>query len=516
MKIWKRIVITVTGLCFLHCGTSGTAGTRVGNPENVSTSNAFPTDLAITSPLLTTDSSANLTKMLTTDNTQLFALDYEDFSSQIDAILEGDEISDCSFDITLFFNNSEDAECYGPQVSYQNHPDGTPSSGTLPTGDLGIWSENEGSTNESCASAQLNSRIAGVSDKAFGAMQVLASTICVANNNSVTLSADTTSDLTSEMNSMTTENSIDVTFSNADIYPTTNSDGNTMYIYNVELTYTDGSDTTEFTLNMKQVAGSSDGEYSGIINFKFNDDNFSGMNCSGFGATEVTKSGSLFYDVTSSNVNFEYRTANFCGADQNPFASDMSLDFTNVVSSSFDATSSSNGWGDDGNLFIASFDPETGDGNYSYSWQAGYLDSHSRAFNVNLQTNSSVQTGEAYFGYGYDLDDENLDGSIVGFLCNWAGPGNNHSTFLVEKAQKQVISYDSTNEIFTSDSSQLAITYAPTNSCDATAAFLYDTDADGSLADETGSVVTNDLIDLTEISSGDFTLPSGPTVNTSL
>lgn len=497
----------------VSCGGTNSAGTRVGNPITT-TAEAFPQGLAISSPLLTTDSSSNLTQFLTTDSDPLGAVDYDDFSTEIENMLTSSDLQDCVPDLSLFLNNSTNAACYGPQIIYENHPDGDDGDQLLPSGDVGIWLENEDNSTEACGAAQLNARMIGVSDKSYAAMQVLASGICVANNNSISFVGEgTTVDLTTEMNNLSTTYSMDATFSNATISESTNTDGDTVYTYDVSLTYVSDSTSIPMQISMIHVASDGTTSYSGRMNFKFNESDYNGGDNCALVTTDVTQAGSLLYNKSSdTSLNFEYRSAVYCGHDQDPFTNGIVDPSKKLDTSTFSASSDENGWGDNYNLFIADFDPTTGDGNYTYAWQAGRNDSHTRVFNVYLTTTelaaTSVQTGVSFFGYG--PESESSGGSISGFICNWAGPGANHSTYIVERAQKQVMTYNSTTNVFESDSDQLQILYAPTNSCDATSSFTYDTDADDDLTDEAPTTVTHDLADLTNVSDSGFVLPTAP------
>ena len=55
----------------------------------------------------------------------------------------------------LFNVNSVNTSCFGPNVQYANHNDGAGGSGTLPSGDLGLWlaDNTDGSGTQPCATA---------------------------------------------------------------------------------------------------------------------------------------------------------------------------------------------------------------------------------------------------------------------------------------------------------------------------------------------------------------------------
>ena len=109
-------------------------------------------------------------------------------------------------------------------------------------------------------------------------------------------------------------------------------------------------------------------------------------------------------------------------------------------------------------------------------------------------------------------------------ICNWAGPGNNHT--LQELAQRQFITQDPITGLFDASigAGSADITYAPSNSCDydASGSFIFDVDADGSLADESHVAVISDLMQPVDtdldgnatieekITSRGYTLPVAP------
>ena len=135
--------------------------------------------------------------------------------------------------------------------------------------------------------------------------------------------------------------------------------------------------------------------------------------------------------------------------------------------------------------------PVSGAGHYSYSWQAGVNDSHSRVLNVGLNDFDPMD-GVAWYGYGQSFDNGAQDaGQINGFICNWAGPGNNHT--LLNMAQRQSLIYSAATDQFVVSDGGSNITYAPTVACvyssDEGGSFLYDRDLDGELGDESADTV---------------------------
>ena len=509
MKTFNFIQMLGLLFCFsalTACGataTSNEAGTRVGNPPTSSESTeAFPQGLAITSPLETATQAAeslSATQYLTTADSPLYATSYSIATDTIDAILNGDEISDCEFDPEAFIEQSDDASCYGPTISYRNHPSaafGDPSSGSLPPGDVGLWNENESDTGEACAAAELNARMLGVQKKAQAALQSLASMICVANVNGIDLPESGESvDLTTEMNAMATSNGLDAEFTTAAL-SLDDVDGNNAYSYALSFTTTINSNDIGLDLTMTHVLLSEDNTtYKGRFTYKFNNPLSLGTNC-GMSSTETTDAGSVLYNLSSENaLALRFDSGNYCTADADAISGDGILD----PEDSYNSTTNPDGWGNNYNVLIAELNPDTSEGNYSYSWQAGAMDDKARIFNISLtQTDDSelALSGSSFFGFGDSVNASGFDGNIDGFICNWAGPGNTHTP--VAYVQRQDIDEDTVSGLFTSVADTLAISYAPTTTCtyNGSGSFEYDSDADSTIDTNPSLAVTNNLFSL--------------------
>ena len=170
-------------------------------------------------------------------------------------------------------------------------------------------------------------------------------------------------------------------------------------------------------------------------------------------------------------------------------------------------------WSGNMNQAIVNMDTSTGLGSVSAAWQAGSGDSNTRVFNAYTATSGSSTIGCGFFGYGADFDSDysNNTNTIDGFICNWAGPGNDHSmSGTTGKGQKQC--FTQTSGVFAEDTSKRAITYAPTVSCDDTdGSFTYDFPA------HSGDGATNDLVTLSGDSDfSSYTAPSAPTLDSGI
>ena len=169
------------------CGGSGTT------TSEATTTDAFPSALAVSSPLSysTSSTSENLSSYSTSGMPVISA--YTDALSSIHAIINGSTPTSCAaFDPSLFLTQEEAVDCYGPEVSYENHPDATsgPSDGTLPTDDVGIWLANDSTTGNACMAAKLNAEIQSNADHSNASLMALASLLCTANVNSIALPDD--------------------------------------------------------------------------------------------------------------------------------------------------------------------------------------------------------------------------------------------------------------------------------------------------------------------------------------
>jgi len=476
--------------------TSGTTDDTTSGTTDDSTTDVavyYPENLTVTSPLEAEASGvSSRSGGLGSYTSQL---------ATITEMLSGGTLEACSFDPALFLETPVNANCYGPAVAYQNHPDGVGGSGQLPGGDLGIWFETEDSTTEACSAAQMNSRMEGVGNKSYAAFTALASMICVDLVSGYGIPSETTNDITTEMNAMATAASLDATFTTATITHAT-VDTQNEFTYTLEYSFTDVSSTVYPMLMIVTHRSGSTGDYTGRFQYKFNIDG-NGGNCpTAASVTPQTVAGSVLYSRTGENFAIDARYANFCGNDATGF-----VDGVVDPSDKYDAGSNADGWGDNFNRFVASFVESTYLGDYSYSWQAGVNDNNTRALNISVSEDSTtgVKNGEAWFGFGADASTS--DNSIEGFLCNWAGPGNSHT--YTSNVQYQSLLQDATTGIFEPVTSNL--TYAPTVSCNDTSdTFVYDTDADGSLADESATTnTTNNLKTFAEYLSA-FTAPTPP------
>ena len=510
MQTKHFILFSILLLGSVSCSSSvvlDSANADDADGTTTASSELFPADLSVSSPTNASTINASLSASSSVGFAASSAdLALSDTAATVESLLAATDIADCAFDIEI--PNATTApipECYGPTADYENHPDiGDENSGELPSGDLGLWTADDATTGLACSAAELNYRLDLVEARAEMAQLSLASMVCVLNN-SKTVSMPTsgsTADLTTELAAVLDSSTVSI--SSATLALETTSGLNT-YTYALSLNVTDATtaEVQALTINMTHDLADEKGtSFSGVMNYQFND-TVAGGNCIG----DVTEAGSVKYSKDDTgNYGIRADSAEFCMSDDSPFTADGVLDPTYQ----YDGVTAG-GWGNNYNIFLAKYDPATLEGNYSNSWQAGSQDSNTRVFNLAIASVEKEKTGEAYFGYGLDVGDENFDGSIAGFICDWAVEGSSHT--LTESVQHQSLVLD--GEEFTASASD--ILYAPTSSCDYIPAddtdgfvFSYDLDGDGTISeDETLSIATdgiaNGLLDITEM---DFEVPA--------
>lgn len=496
----------------LTSSTSSSDDSGTTSDTTSETTTAFPSGLAVTSPLDassdSTSTSVSAGKSLRRVHKSGSAGRYVATTAIISELISG-VAPICGFDPSLFLEQDTDADCYGPRLAYLAHPDAASSAtpgydGELPPHDLGLWSDTDTATGNACSAAELNARMNGVEKKSLAALESVADLICVTIKNGLSLPSNSTQDLTAEM---TAEGIADTTFAGASITHS-NATGTDVWTYDIDMTYTVTGTPHHVVVALKHIPGASAAEYQGRLTFRVND-SMTGGNCSG---ADVTNNVSLLYNSASStDMNFEVRQGQFCGADI-----DGAVD--GLIDPSNKATSTNlNGWGNNFSVLTADFDPSIMAGNFSYAWQAGPQDAATRVFNVvtSLDATTTLPIGSALFGFGADVD--GADGSIDGFICNWAGANNSHTT--QDYAQLQTVELDPATKTFVPTASSIG--YAVTNACeyDGTGSFQIDTDADGVADSDPTLPIANDLQSLVdadlnglfdEVEATGFVLPVPP------
>lgn len=488
----KRLLIFLAVLSlasYVSCNKSSSDG---GGTPTVSSlfKAAFPEEAAVSSPTAQKSASVSMVSEILPGDIQAYgdATDTADKKKEaLTTILDATSAEQCSVNINLY--GSGNANCYGPNLDYQNHPEGGGGNGQLPGGDLGLWDASE-TSGEACAAAELNSRMKGIASQVDTAFFSVASMMCAAKNASLNApeNAGESLDVTSAIAGKVKINNQTATVSSATLAREADSNGKPVYVSTIVASF----GTKSVSIRLKHIpAGKLDeATFNGKLSIKLSDSvresGFDG-NCSGSSSGQVDAVSIIYEKNASGNMKYALASANFCGSAADPYksATNYSVDLSKTYNSN------NGGWGNNGNVFLADFNPNTGIGTYQYAWQAGRNDSNTRVMNMNISTTS---TAVAYFGFGPAITSASGVGTIDRMICNWAGPGSNHTG--VSKVQKQVMTRSST--MFTASSS--AITYDPVTSCDsASGSFTFKKASDSTYT--SASSTTANLVNLSEVST---------------
>ncbi|TLX47352.1 hypothetical protein C1E24_08325 [Pseudoalteromonas phenolica] len=503
MKPYLPAVLTAF-VCLSGCGSSSSEDSQnmTPTPEPTQSTNdeteapkvalRFPTSLMVSSPFADSAQQKQArTSPSYAPSTPLFGPtvpSYFSATEQIGQVLAGELAISDAFDVASFYQVSINSDCFGPQLMYEGHPEASgsgSSSGTLPSGDLGLWLAEDSSGN-ACAVSQINALLSGVESQTEMALMVIASFISVADSEGESLPEEgATLDLTTYMNA---QGITSVSFDYASI-----SLASDTWTYSAEMDYQVSGNDYRITISMSHTPSSEETEYTGLLQYTVEGkQGVSGIEWPGFNCSqnERTFAASLAYEREDDEMNLQLRNATLCGhSASGVFNSNGLVDVDNTYSAS-----NSDGWSENFAILGADFDLTSLAGSYSYVWQAGVNDSHSRIFNIGFN-DTSLDNGEAHFGYGEQVTD--TDGWIQGFICNWAGPGASHA--LVAKTQRQFFEYDASLSVYLGTVHRANIEYAPTTSCDydGSGSFIFDIDLSGVLGDisaeDSSSVFTNDL-----------------------
>jgi len=349
--------------------------------------------------------------------------------------------------------------CYGPEMDYSNHPDfstGTPAAdGRLPSGDLGIWLDTEPTASAAgdapCAAVKMNELIAKAIHNVDMATGSVAMMMCAAAHERISApnNAGDVLDFSTVLNSVPNS---PLTISTATLERV---DANTLKT--VLVASHDGGSNNRF------------GQFS--ISTTHNSTSRSGLvqiERGQTGQAERTRVTSARYRPNPQDplmLELRVQQANFLNSANTPYfdaEGDVKLG---------PVTGNPNRNIEDSHLLLAQFTPSTGAQTVAYGWNAGGNDSHSRVFNAQADSttasawygfvaNPYAQDGSAAVGEQPNLD---LSASSAGMICNWAGPGNNHSP--VAFLQHQSMTKDSQDHWILAGSGSL-IRYVPTVACE--------------------------------------------------
>jgi hypothetical protein len=447
--------LSLATVALLACSSDTTApGGNGANPGK----GYFPRGVTLASPLAASKKPATANRsrsvfpewlVRTAHASGTYTSAFAESTKTVAGVLDGTASVADAFDANAFGRKLDLTTCYGPTMAYTDHPDGAPgASGTLPQGDLGLWLENEPSTGDACAAAELNSLFASDAGHAQAVLVALAKMASILSGSLP--AAGSTASALAGMNAL---GLVGVMFTKADL--SLDATGKT-WSYALEFT-APGSHTIAVT--MTHTPGASDDEYTGAYTVAV-DGEPPFPNCST--ASTVDALSATYTRVSATSLAIASRRGTYCatslaGLPAAILGSDGLLDPAQKMSGALPS-----GWGGNFGRFGASFNPEstTLQGDYAYAWQAGPDDGHTRVFN--LRINGASADGEAFFGFGDDV--ASTDGSILGMICNWAGPGGSRAVNGAY-AERQFVAFDATTGKWSQPPGGSDMRYAPTNDC---------------------------------------------------
>ena len=365
----------------MGCSSTSTGGAGGGDTTTTSElSENFPAELTLASPTAEQTTSGAL--VLSNHHKSAVEVsagdDMQAKQDALDSLLSASNTTVASCDFTMDLRvNTNNATCYGPGLTYSNHPDlagigdgdttdndapgshnDTDGDGSLPTGDVGLWTANNGTTDESCAAAQMNAKVEGIASQVDSAMLAMASVYCLANVNNVTLpaAAGDSVDLTSIVSSGFSTNSVGITVTSATLSRTTDdADGNAVYITTLAGTATQDSTTYTVDFRLKHIPTSTDASsYKGKLSYTIGQSGVDSQGCDPHQG--VTYATSIEYQKASeTSMTYALNNGTYClGDDVYTSVSNYTVDPSNTWSGNF-------------NKVLFNYNPSTSVGNYSFA-----------------------------------------------------------------------------------------------------------------------------------------------------
>lgn len=427
----------------------------------------------------------------------------EALAEKIQRVLDGDSSIELGsvLDLQDMFAPSANASCYGPQMPYASHQDALSgaASGTLPGGDLGIWLEYENGV-QPCVAAQLKQRTRGVRGQTMqGLLMTAVMRLTIARSSTLSMpaagaSTDAAAEVQTKLRTVPALASVVVHAASVSL-----DSAGTTYTYRLALgNGASGAGARLGEVVMSHTKGGTPTAFNGVMRVAgFTLSNDSAMGCedtkdSTTGMYQVAHVSTVKYSRDGSTLAYGSRNGNYCGHPASTSLADYGVQVAGLTAGAeLDAAAklsgnlrgTSTGWRGNFSKFAGTIDKASGSGNYLFAWQAGTMDNASRMLAVSSGYNSATDTRtlSGYFAFGADI--AATDGTLQGMVCNWAGPGNNHTP--QASFQSQVASHTGSATRFTVPSGGSKIVYAPTNSCSSSST-SFDADANGLLASGEG------------------------------
>ncbi|MFZ3230913.1 MAG: hypothetical protein WA160_11960 [Pseudobdellovibrio sp.] len=311
---------------------------------------------------------------------------------------------------------------------------------------------------------------------------VTAGMACVAAKAGLTPpTASSSLDLTASMVGIVTINGTAVAVSSASIAREANdTSGNPVYL--TSLIGTTGTKT--FTIRLKHVpTNADDSTNKGKISVMVSNSSPAG-----------TDGASLEYEkVSATTAKILMKTVNSNSASFDPY-----------VSGTNKSVNLSSAWNNNANYLTGDLDLSAKTGKFSYAWQAGSGDSHTRVFNLILTAGGGATTGTGFFGFGPTMSAG--PGAISGMICAWTGPDQTHAQVAFVQRQNLAL----TSGIYTVSGASYTV-FDPVADCEAAGAMSMSwAPAGTSASPRVVSTTTNNLVPVAEVATVIGTLPTAP------
>ncbi len=433
------VVLAATGIV-INCGKDS------DDDSDIASTSAFslvvPGSLAIASP----------TAAQTTTALRLLVEAPQDFKGREEAMaarLSCDDAATCARKFvapTMPVNPS----CYGPQIDYRYHPNGTDQSPyQLPSGDLGIWTSAE-SDGTACVAAKMNSQIESIAGYAQLALDMTTMVMGAANLSGASLPAAAGDfvDLKDAVVSKLTGQDIGATITAATLSRAADNGGRAAYDTTISVTPSGSlaGNVTGMSISVRHVAmDDTNATYKGKIWILITST-----------GSDAGQGISVLYSKTSETaLKYEMRSRK---ARNSADASATSM-FDSVKNVNYPGTNGAQGY----NWAIVDLNPSTATGTVAYLWVAGSEMENTRSFFAKTEASGSSVNGTGYFGFGDELRNfttANYETKWIDrMICNWAGPGNQKTG--ITKLQKQTMTMTGGKFVVGTNN----ITYTPSNDC---------------------------------------------------
>ena len=257
------------GLNVTSCGSNSPTVTDDGDDAAkvaaTTMGSAVPSEVVISSPTAElSEATLSLTKEVIAAEP---GSDYMTKKQEFVALVAGE--GECTF--TLGIPTITPPDCYGPTVSYENHPDGGGGpNNKFPPYDLGFWNETEG--DEACSAAKTNDVVSNIAARVDNMIKIMGAMACAGNKAGVDLpGVGEELDLTSTIADQVSVTGLAV--SSAILERLADSDTNEVYRSTLSVATTIDENVETNTLVLTHIKTSEDGStYQGKLRFKMSDE----------------------------------------------------------------------------------------------------------------------------------------------------------------------------------------------------------------------------------------------------